>query len=166
VQVKKAGALAGRVGRNVFVKRMEDVIDDELPETNAGMAKYVTDAMEHLTSKFGVAVEGEDFDFLLDPVVQSGGSYSVHVDKATLASSDAPFTPDVIIYSATMRWKQHAALVARTYFVDPSPSQQRVYDFMHEVQAVSLSRNCKYPSLLASCPRRTRPGRCSSSSTG
>ena len=39
--MKKAGALVGRVGRNVFVKHMEDVIDDEKAETNAGMAKFV-----------------------------------------------------------------------------------------------------------------------------
>ncbi len=169
MQIRKAGALAGRVGRNVFVRRLEEVFDEETAETNAGMAKYVssvchaplgikqppfhhrmfhithrfsrslqvTDAMENLTEKFKIQVEGEDFDFLLDPVVQSGGNYSVHVEKAALVSSAAPFTPDVIIFSATMRWKQHSALVARTYFVDPSPSQQRLYDSMHEVQAVS-----------------------------
>lgn len=135
LQIRKAGALAGRVGRNVFVRRLEEVFDEETAETNAGMAKYVTDAMENLTEKFKIQVEGEDFDFLLDPVVQSGGNYSVHVEKAALVSSAAPFTPDVIIFSATMRWKQHSALVARTYFVDPSPSQQRLYDSMHEVQA-------------------------------
>jgi hypothetical protein len=84
--------------------------------------------------KHKVPVEGEDFDFLLQPVVQSGGTYNTHVEKPGLASTADAFVSDVIIFSAAMRWKQHAALVARTYFVDPSPVQQRVYDALHEIQ--------------------------------
>lgn len=97
----------------------------------------VASALDDL-SKHDVKAEGEDYDFLLPPVVQSGGTYNTHVEKPGLASTSSTFSSDVIIFSAAMRWKQHAAVVARTFFVDPSPSQQRIYDAMHEIQAVSL----------------------------
>ena len=97
-------------------------------------------------AKHGVTVDGEDFDFLLPPVVQSGGTYNTHIDKPGVASSTEAFASDVILFSAAMRWKQHAAIVARTYFVDPSPSQQRVYDALIEGQAVS-EVPCRGPLL-------------------
>ena len=47
VQVRKAGALVARVARNVFVKHMEQVIDEEKAETNATMSEYVSWGSRH-----------------------------------------------------------------------------------------------------------------------
>lgn len=106
-----------------------------LPLRPLALAAQVAGSLDDL-AKYNVSVEGEDFDFLLPPLVQSGGTYNTHIDKPGLASTADKFASDVVIFSAAMRWKQHAALVARTYFVDPSPSQQLIYDAMHEAQAV------------------------------
>jgi nucleosome binding factor SPN SPT16 subunit len=52
-------------------------------------------------------VDTEDFDFLLPPVVQSGGEYDVNFTTPGLKSNTKRFSPDVVVYSHATRYKQH-----------------------------------------------------------
>lgn len=108
-------------------------------QTNALMATHVESALDKLAD-FKVVVDTDDFDYLLRPVVQSGGTYNTTVVNPQLASNTSRFTDDVIMVSTAMRYKQHSAFIARTYFVDPTPSQLRVYDAVLEAQAALIDK--------------------------
>lgn len=131
-QILKAGALTARVAKHAFVKSMEKVIeDDEKGVTNASLAAKVIGALDDLPGLGIKQPSTDNFDFLpgLQPVVQSGGTYTTAVlNKPELRSSDAAFSPDVITFSCGMKHDAHAAFVARTFFVDPTPQQQQLYN--------------------------------------
>ena len=127
-QVTKAGALTARVARNVFVKAMEAVIEeDKAGVTNASLAEEVAGSLDNLKA-LGIKVDTENFDFMQPPVVQSGGDYGALLARAGARSSDAPFSADVVLFSQAIKYKAHAAFVGRTYLIDPSPTQLRAYD--------------------------------------
>ena len=111
-QVKKAGHLTARITRNVFLEQMESAVDERLTKTNAEMSAAVVGSLEKLP-EFKISVDTEDFDFLLGPVVQSGGGYSAAVTTSTLQSNASRFTDDVIVFSAAMRYRQHRCVCAR-----------------------------------------------------
>lgn len=87
-------------------------------------------------------------NWLIGPLVQSGGRGNVHVDKAMTAgpdgtpvrvvSSDDPMKADVVHYSAVMYDQSAVAGIARTYLVGPSPSQIKVYDAILEAQTMLI----------------------------
>ena len=105
-QVRKAGHLMARLGRNMWLEKMEATIDEGLSQTNAEMAAHAAAALDKLPD-YKLSVDTEDFDYLLAPVVQSGGVYSAAVTTPTLTSTAARFSGDVIIFSAAMRYRQH-----------------------------------------------------------
>ena len=127
-QVTKAGVLSARVARNIFVKAMERVVEEEEPlATNSSLAEEVVSSLDRLKD-FGIKVDTDNFDFLQTPVVQSGGEYGVVLARAGARSSSAPFKPGVVLYSHALKYKAHGAFCARTYLIDPSGPQLRAYD--------------------------------------
>jgi nucleosome binding factor SPN SPT16 subunit len=127
-QVTKAGHLTARVGRAVWLKAMERAIEAGAEHvTNASLAAQVAESLDNLKAA-GVKVDTDSFDWLQAPVVQSGGAYGAVLTRAGARSSDARFSADVVIFSQALKYKSHAAFLARTYLVDPTPSQTRAYD--------------------------------------
>ena len=140
--LKKAGHLTSRVARDVFVTDLENIMDDgnSAGKTNAAVAADVTKCLENL-DKFKIPPADQvDVDFTCEPLVQSGGQYNIHVTSPGLTSPDTKFSDDVIMYSAAMRYKQQTAIVGRTYFIDASPSQLRVYDALLEAEATLIDK--------------------------
>jgi nucleosome binding factor SPN SPT16 subunit len=84
LQVTKAGHLVSRMARNVFVKTMEEIIDEDKKTTNAQLADTVENAVDKLDD-YKIKVDTEIFDVMVKPVVQSGGTYNVHVAKGDVA---------------------------------------------------------------------------------
>ena len=137
-EVAKAGALTARVARQSFVKAMEAVIEnEEAGVTNASLSARVVESIDDL-GKLGIKVDTDNFDFLLQPTVQSGGKYSTFLARHDAKSSGDAFRADVVTYSAAMKYNAHAAFLARTFFIDPSPSQARAYDAALAAQAVLI----------------------------
>ena len=132
-QVAAAGALAARMTRNIFVPEMERVIEDNVATTNEAVAGVVNAGLDAL-DKYKVKVDTSNIEFLLRPVVQSGGAYNVHVQRGNVVSLATPFTPDTIMFSMAVRYRTHSAMLARTLFVDPSPSQRAVYNAVLDAQ--------------------------------
>jgi len=126
-QVTKAGHLTARVGRAVWLKAMERAIESGADVTNASLATEVAESLDNLKAA-GVKVDTDSFDWLQAPVVQSGGSYGAVLSRAGARSSDARFSADVVLFSQALKYKSHAAFLARTYLIDPTPSQTRAYD--------------------------------------
>ncbi|RYG52014.1 M24 family metallopeptidase [archaeon] len=102
--------------------------------------------------KYKIAVDTNNYNIALAPVVQSGGEYNVHITKGGLKSSGADFSYDVILFSMGMKYETGVAIAARTFFIDPTPSQQRVYDALLKAQHVRPARTC----ALLPCARRRR----------
>jgi nucleosome binding factor SPN SPT16 subunit len=153
-QVIKAGHLTARVARAAFLKNMERVIeDDEKGVTNASLSAKVLSALDDLPG-LGIKVDTENFDFLLQPVVQSGGQYVVNaLAKADLKSNDNAFSPDVILFSSSMKYNAHSAFVARTFFVDPSPTQTTLYNTILSAQTALIAELKPGNTIAAACQK-------------
>ena len=99
------------------------------------------EAIAELETTFKVAAtDATDVDWSLGPLVQSGGGFTTAVTNPAALSPATRFSDDVILYSAIMKYKAHHALVARTYLIDPSPSQLSVYESLLDAQAHLIDR--------------------------
>ena len=50
-----------------------------------------------------IAVDSDDVDFLITPLVQSNGDYTLSVNNASLESNGKRFSSDVVIFSSATR---------------------------------------------------------------
>lgn len=143
-QISKAGHLAARIARDGFVPAMEDLFNDDNAsgKTNAQLASEVeTAAMGALESKYKVSpADSADVDFALPPFVQSGGGASIAIAAPGQVSSASRLSDDVLIFSATLKFKQCCALVGRTFFIDASPAQLSVYEALLEAEVTLIDK--------------------------
>jgi nucleosome binding factor SPN SPT16 subunit len=93
------------------------------------------EALDKLES-YKISIDTEEFDFLIKPIVQSGGEYNVHYTKPGTKSTAKQFSHDVMIVAVGMRYRNVLGLVARTYFVDSTDSQTTVYGAILKAQKV------------------------------
>jgi nucleosome binding factor SPN SPT16 subunit len=137
-QVTKAGALTAAIARRVFRSSMEAVFEEEKSETNAALARTVTQSLDNLEAYKVPRPDTEMFDFGVQPLVQSGGDYNIHITKSGVynqqQSKDSALSPDVILFSVGARYGPMTALIARSFFVDPTPSQRKLYDAVLRTQ--------------------------------
>ena len=86
---------------------------------------------------FGVKYPASLLDICHQPIVQSGGSYSL---KPSAISDDHPLSQDIIICSVGVRYASYCAALARTFFINPSLFQQRCYAALTEVESAVIKR--------------------------
>lgn len=84
--------------------------------------------------------DAADVDWVLQPMVQSGGNFTLQVANATATSSASRLSDDVIIYSAAMKYKTQLAFVGRTFLIDPTPSQLGAYEALLDAQASLIDK--------------------------
>ncbi|KAK1831609.1 FACT complex subunit-domain-containing protein [Podospora conica] len=128
-----------------FLDEMSSILDQEKKITHRALADKVYNKLED--PKFWKTVELpgrqklpsdfdiEQLDWILEPVVQSGGKYDLRwnldTDKDTLH-------PGIIIAAMGLRYKSYCSQIARTFMVDPNKSQESNYKFLLAVHNLIL----------------------------
>lgn len=123
-----------------FVEEMSGILDEEKKVKHNALANKLDSKLDD--NKFWTTVElpnkqkmPSDFDSAqLDwthgPIIQSGGKYDL---KMSAQVDDELLHAGVIICSMGLRYKTYCSLIARTYLVDPSKSQENNYKFLLQV---------------------------------
>lgn len=132
--MKKSSVLSNKVMKHGYVKKMEEVIDNEQKITHEELATYVEEVLEE-PSKISLKVPADDVQSCYYPIVQSGGKYDIRVSAQ---SNDQSFSHDVITVSIGARYKMYCSNIARTFLVDPPKIVSETYENLLEMHAVCL----------------------------
>ncbi|KAK3325821.1 transcription elongation complex subunit [Apodospora peruviana] len=120
-----------------FVDEMSDILDQEKKIKHSALADKVLHKIDD--AKFWKTVElpnrqklpsdfdPEQLDWILGPVVQSGGKFDL---KWQQDSNNEVLHPGVIIAAMGLRYRSYCSQIARTYMVDPNKSQESNYKFL------------------------------------
>ncbi|KAH8893201.1 transcription elongation complex subunit [Thozetella sp. PMI_491] len=128
-----------------FLDEMSDVLDQEKKIKHRVLADKVYNKLDD--KKFWKTVElpnkqklpqdldPEQLDWILGPVIQSGGKFDL---KWNTDSEDDVLHPGVIIAAMGLRYKQYCSQIARTFMVDPNKSQESNYKILVAVHNMIL----------------------------
>lgn len=134
--VDHAGLACRRLMKSVFVPEMESVMRSGRKVKHSKLAEKL-ETMLSTPEAFGVKYPASLLDICHQPIVQSGGSYSL---KPSAISDDHPLSQDIIICSVGVRYASYCAALARTFFINPSLFQQKCYAALTEVESAVIKR--------------------------
>ncbi|SPQ22092.1 5ab01e36-a06f-433e-bb5d-71cf057abd0b [Thermothielavioides terrestris] len=128
-----------------FVDEMSDILDQDQQIKHSELADKVSNKIDD--AKFWKSVElpnrqklpadfePDQLDWILGPVVQSGGKYDL---KWQADADNQPLHPGIIIAAMGLRYKSYCSQIARTFMVDPNKSQESNYRFLLAVHNLVL----------------------------
>ncbi|KAL2264824.1 hypothetical protein VTJ83DRAFT_7334 [Remersonia thermophila] len=128
-----------------FLDEMSDILDQDKKIKHSALADKVFNKLED--AKFWKTVElpnrqkmpadldPDQLDWILGPIVQSGGKYDL---KWQTDANDDPLHPGIIIAAMGLRYKSYCSQIARTFMVDPNKSQESNYKFLLAVHNLIL----------------------------
>ena len=128
-----------------LLDEMSNVLDQEKKIKHSAIADKVYNKLDDV--KFWKTVElpnkqklptdfdSEQLDWVLGPVVQSGGKFDL---KWQMDSDNDVLHPGIIIACLGLRYKSYCSQIARTFLVDPNKSQESNYKFLLAVHNLIL----------------------------
>lgn len=132
--MKKSSVLSNKVMKHGFVKRLEEIIEDEKKITHDNFAQEIENILED-PNKIKLNVPQEDVQSCYFPIIQSGGHYDVRVSAT---SSSKQLSHDIITVSLGSRYKSYCSNIARTFLVDPPKKVSSTYEILLEMQEACL----------------------------
>jgi nucleosome binding factor SPN SPT16 subunit len=133
--MKKSSVLSNKVMKHGFVKRLEEIIEDETIITHEAFASEIEAILED-PNKIKLNVPQEDVQPCYFPIIQSGGLYDL---KVSAQSTSDNLAPDIITVSLGARYKLYCSNIARTFLVDPPKKVSETYEILLEVQDACLA---------------------------
>jgi len=128
-----------------FLDEMSNILDQDKKIKHSALADKVFNKLED--AKFWKTVElpnhqkmpadfdPEQLDWILGPIVQSGGKFDL---KWQTDSDDQALHPGIIVAAMGLRYKSYCSQIARTFMVDPNKSQESNYKFLLVVHNLIL----------------------------
>lgn len=119
-----------------FVDEMSRLLDEERQMTHKALASKVDAKIDdakffNKLEKLPAEFDAQQIDWAYGPVIQSGGRYDL---KLTATSDNSNLEPGIIIAGFGIRYKTYSSIIARTYLVDPSKTQEANYAFLLDVR--------------------------------
>ncbi|AEO56023.1 hypothetical protein MYCTH_2300442 [Thermothelomyces thermophilus ATCC 42464] len=128
-----------------FLDEMSSILDQDKKIKHSALADKVFGKIEDTNfwktvelpnrQKMPADFDPEQLDWILGPMVQSGGKFDL---KWQTDSDDQPLHPGVIIAAMGLRYKSYCSQIARTFMVDPNKSQESNYRFLLAVHNLIL----------------------------
>ncbi|KAL2165959.1 hypothetical protein VTG60DRAFT_3561 [Thermothelomyces hinnuleus] len=128
-----------------FLDEMSSILDQDKKIKHSALADKVFGKIEDTNfwktvelpnrQKMPADFDPEQLDWILGPIVQSGGKFDL---KWQTDSDDQPLHPGVIIAAMGLRYKSYCSQIARTFMVDPNKSQESNYRFLLAVHNLIL----------------------------
>jgi len=134
--MKKSSVLSNKVMKHGFVKKLEEIIEEETSVTHEALATEIEQILED-PNKIKLNVPTEDVQSCYFPIVQSGGNYDIRVSAQ---SSSEKLKPDIIVVSLGARYKMYCSNIARTFLVDPPKKVTEMYELLLELQEACLEQ--------------------------
>jgi nucleosome binding factor SPN SPT16 subunit len=133
--IKKSSVLSNKVMKHGFVKRLEDIIEEETKITHETFSSEI-EAIIDDPNKIKLNVPTDDVQPCYFPIIQSGGKYELKVSAQSTSDSLAH---DIIVVSLGARYKLYCSNIARTFLVDPPKKVSKNYEILLEVQEACLA---------------------------
>jgi len=132
------------------VSEVENAIEEELKISHVKLSEKTEDAILAPAKTLGLKdISNEDVDICYPPIFQSGGEYDLKYN-AVCSEKKLHFgsTPAVIHVSLGARHTQYCANIGRTYLIDPTETQEAVYEACLKaqkaaVEALQPGKSCK-----------------------
>ncbi len=134
--MKKSSVLSNKVMKHGFVKRLEEIIEEESTITHEALATEIEQILED-PNKIKLNVPTNDVQSCYFPIIQSSGNYDIRISAT---SSSDQLKPDVIVVSLGARYKLYCSNIARTFLVDPPKKVSETYEILLEVQEACLEQ--------------------------
>ena len=122
------------------VSEVENAIEDELKISHVKLSEKTEDAILAPGKTLGLKdISHEDVDICYPPIFQSGGEYDLKYN-AVCSEKKLHFgsTPAVIHVSLGARHTQYCANIGRTYLIDPTETQEAVYEACLKAQDAAV----------------------------
>lgn len=140
--IEQAANLSSDILHKRLRKKILDVVDSD--EQNAQHSEIAQIGMSFLESPEGdkaklinkLKMDISAVESCYEPIIQSGSTFSLK--PSAQSNDDALKWPGPILCSVGARYHMHCTNIARTYMIDPAPSQRKDYAFLLEVQKVAL----------------------------
>ena len=126
----------------VFVEEMSEILDAEKKVSHRKLSEIVDHKIDDkkffasFKQKLSPDFSPERLDWNYGPVVQSGGIYDLRIG---VESNDSNLTPGIIIAGMGLRYNSYCSLLARTYLVDPSKSQESAYKLLQSIHETIIA---------------------------
>jgi len=133
--MRKSSVLSNKVMKHAFVKKLEDVIENEKKITHESFSSEIEAIIED-PNKMELNVPTDDVQPCYFPIIQSGGKYELKVSAQSTSDSLAH---DIIVVSLGARYKLYCSNIARTFLVDPPKIVSNNYEVLLEVQEACLA---------------------------
>jgi len=133
--IKKASNVTVEIF-NKFVKdQIATIIDAEKKIKHVKFSDSIEKAIED--KKYIKNLDRNSIDMCYTPIVQSGGNYNLKFS----AENDKNYIHfGSIICGFGVRYKQYCSNIVRTFLVSPTDEQQKIYEFLLELQEKALEK--------------------------
>ncbi|PLB39227.1 chromatin-remodeling protein SPT16 [Aspergillus candidus] len=132
VSIRNASRACSGLMSEYFVDEMSRLLDEEKQMTHKALSMRIDAKIDdtkffNKLAKLPSEFDPQQIDWAYGPVIQSGGNYDL---KLTAQPDNKNLQPGIIIAGFGIRYKTYSSIIARTYLVDPSKSQEANYAFL------------------------------------
>lgn len=111
-----------------FVEEMSQLLDEDKKITHKALAAKmdakIDDQKFFNKLRLPSGFDHQELDWAYGPVIQSGGNYDLKISAVPDSNN---LYPGIIITGFGIRYKTYCSVIARTFLVDPSKSQESNY---------------------------------------
>ncbi|KAE8348222.1 FACT complex subunit spt16 [Aspergillus coremiiformis] len=132
VSIRNASRACSGLMSEYFVDEMSRLLDEEKQMTHKALSMRIDTKIDdskffNRLAKLPAEFDPQQIDWAYGPVIQSGGKYDL---RLTATSDNSNLQAGIIIAGFGIRYKTYSSIIARTYLVDPSKSQEANYAFL------------------------------------
>ncbi|KAH8422951.1 chromatin-remodeling protein SPT16 [Aspergillus melleus] len=140
VSIRNASRACSGIMSDYFVDEMSRLLDEEKQMTHKALsarldAKIDDSKFFNKLAKLPAEFDSQQIDWAYGPVVQSGGKYDL---RLTALPDNYNLRPGIIIAGFGIRYKIYSSIIARTYLVDPTKSQEANYALLLNIHETIL----------------------------
>ncbi|PGH29594.1 FACT complex subunit spt16 [[Emmonsia] crescens] len=132
ISMRNASRACSGLMSEYFVDEMSQLLDEEKKITHRALASKVDAKIDDgkffkKLAKLPSEFDPQQIDWAYGPVIQSGGNYDL---RFTAVPDSNNLHTGIIIAGFGIRYKTYSSVIARTFLVDPSKSQETNYAFL------------------------------------
>ncbi|RAL05019.1 chromatin-remodeling protein SPT16 [Aspergillus ibericus CBS 121593] len=136
VSIRNASRACSGLMSEYFVDEMSRLLDEEKQMSHKALSMRIDAKIDdakffNKLAKLPAEFDPQQIDWAYGPVIQSGGKYDL---KLTAVSDNNNLQPGIIIAGFGIRYRTYSSLIARTYLVDPTKSQEANYAFLLNIR--------------------------------
>ncbi|PYI04288.1 SPT16-domain-containing protein [Aspergillus sclerotiicarbonarius CBS 121057] len=136
VSIRNASRACSGLMSEYFVDEMSRLLDEEKQMSHKALSMRIDAKIDdakffNKLAKLPAEFDPQQIDWAYGPVIQSGGKYDL---KLTAVSDNNNLLPGIIIAGFGIRYRTYSSLIARTYLVDPTKSQEANYAFLLNIR--------------------------------